>query len=117
MNNVTFRLNKDDKVVLLGDDIAKTTLLKILVGEMEPDEGSYKWGITTSQSYFPKDNSYYFDGVDKTLIDWLRQYSPEDESETFLRGFLGRMLFSGEDVFKKASVLSGEKKYVVCYPA
>lgn len=117
LNNVTFRLNKDDKVVLLGDDIAKTTLLKILVGEMEPDEGSYKWGITTSQSYFPKDNSYYFDGVDKTLIDWLRQYSPEDESETFLRGFLGRMLFSGEDVFKKASVLSGEKKYVVCYPA
>lgn len=77
---------------------------------MEPDEGSYKWGITTSQSYFPKDNSYYFDGVDKTLIDWLRQYSPEDESETFLRGFLGRMLFSGEDVFKKASVLSGGEK-------
>ena len=110
LNNVTFRLNKDDKVVLLGDDIAKTTLLKILVGEMEPDEGSYKWGITTSQSYFPKDNSYYFDGVDKTLIDWLRQYSPEDESETFLRGFLGRMLFSGEDVFKKASVLSGGEK-------
>ncbi|MFC0013657.1 MULTISPECIES: ABC-F family ATP-binding cassette domain-containing protein [Allobacillus] len=110
LDNVTFRLNKDDKVVLLGDDIAKTTLLKILVGEMEPDEGSYKWGITTSQSYFPKDNSYYFDGVDKTLIDWLRQYSPEDESETFLRGFLGRMLFSGEEVFKKASVLSGGEK-------
>ena len=110
LDNVTFRLNKDDKVVLLGDDVAKTTLMKILAGEMEPDEGSYKWGITTSQAYFPKDNSVYFEGVDKTLIDWLRQYSPEDESETFLRGFLGRMLFSGEEVFKKASVLSGGEK-------
>ena len=78
---------------------------------MEPDEGSYKWGVTTSLSYFPKDNSEFFDGVDMNLVDWLRQYAPEDEqTETFLRGFLGRMLFSGEEVKKKASVLSGGEK-------
>ncbi|WP_017185149.1 ABC-F family ATP-binding cassette domain-containing protein [Alkalibacillus haloalkaliphilus] len=110
LNNVTFRMNKDDKVVLLGDDVAKTTLIQILMGEMEPDEGTFKWGVTTSQSYFPKDNTEFFEGNDKNLIDWLRQYSPEDESETFLRGFLGRMLFSGDEVFKKASVLSGGEK-------
>ncbi|WP_425427839.1 ABC-F family ATP-binding cassette domain-containing protein [Tenuibacillus multivorans] len=110
LNNVTFRMNKDDKVALLGDDLAVTTLMKILMGEMEPDEGTYKWGVTTSQSYFPKDNSAFFDGSDLNLIDWLRQYSPEDETDTFVRGFLGRMLFSGDDVFKKASVLSGGEK-------
>ncbi|MDT3983432.1 ATP-binding cassette domain-containing protein, partial [Staphylococcus ureilyticus] len=87
------------------------TLLKILAGEMDPDEGSVKWGVTTSRSYFPKDNSDYFEGVDMNLVDWLRQYAPEDEqTETFLRGFLGRMLFSGEEVKKKASVLSGGEK-------
>ncbi|WP_449305992.1 ABC-F family ATP-binding cassette domain-containing protein [Piscibacillus salipiscarius] len=110
LNNVTFRLEKDDKVALLGDDFAVTTLMKILMGEMEPDEGEYKWGVTTSQSYFPKDNSEFFEGSDKNLINWLRQYAPEDETETFMRSFLGRMLFSGDDVFKKASVLSGGEK-------
>ncbi|WP_188206627.1 ABC-F family ATP-binding cassette domain-containing protein [Alkalibacillus aidingensis] len=110
LDNVTFRLNKDDKVALMGDDVAKTTLMQILMGEIEPDEGSFKWGITTSQSYFPKDNSEFFEGNDKNLIEWLRKYSPEDESEKFLRGFLGRMLFSGDEVFKKPNVLSGGEK-------
>lgn len=111
LDNVSFIMNKDDKIALVGkDDIAKTTLLKILVGEMEPDAGTYKWGVTTSQSYFPKDNAKYFENGDLTLVDWLRQYSPEDETETFLRGFLGRMLFSGEQALKKANVLSGGEK-------
>src|SRR5699024_114897 len=111
LDNVSFVMNKDDKIAFVGqDDIAKTTLFKILMGEMEPDAGTYKWGITTSQSYFPKDNSAYFDGVDLTLVDWLRQYSAEDETETFLRSFLGRMLFSGEEALKKANVLSGGEK-------
>lgn len=111
LDKVNFILNPNDKVALVGrDDIANTTLLQIISGELEPDEGSYKWGITTSQSYFPKDNSEFFDGSDLTLVDWLRQYSPEDETETFLRGFLGRMLFSGEEAKKKANVLSGGEK-------
>lgn len=111
LDNVSFIMNKDDKIALIGpDDIAKTTLMQILMGEMEPDAGTYKWGVTTSQSYFPKDNSKYFEGVDLPLVDWLRQYSPEDETETFLRGFLGRMLFSGEEALKKANVLSGGEK-------
>lgn len=111
LDNVSFTMNKDDKIALIGqDDIAKTTLFKILMGEMEPDAGTYKWGVTTSQSYFPKDNAEYFEGVDLTLVDWLRQYSPEDETETFLRGFLGRMLFSGDEALKKANVLSGGEK-------
>ncbi|RWR08450.1 ATP-binding cassette domain-containing protein [Siminovitchia fortis] len=111
LDNISFTLNKDDKVVLLGkNEIAKTALLQILSGEMEPDSGSYKWGVTTSQSYFPKDNTEFFEGVELNLIDWLRQYSPQDETESFLRGFLGRMLFSGEEALKKASVLSGGEK-------
>ncbi|GGA63484.1 ABC-F family ATP-binding cassette domain-containing protein [Ornithinibacillus halotolerans] len=111
LDNVSFIMNKDDKIAFVGkNDIAKTTLFKILVGEMEPDSGTYKWGITTSQSYFPKDNSEFFKNGDLTLVDWLRQYSPEDETETFLRGFLGRMLFSGEEALKKANVLSGGEK-------
>ncbi|WP_342753319.1 ABC-F family ATP-binding cassette domain-containing protein [Shouchella clausii] len=111
LNNVSFRMNKDDKIALVGsNDVAKTTLFKILMGEIEPDEGTFKWGITTSQSYFPKDNSAFFEGNELNLVDWLRQYSPEDQSESFLRGFLGRMLFSGEEVLKKASVLSGGEK-------
>ena len=77
---------------------------------MEPDSGTYKWGVTTSQSYFPKDNTSYFENGELTLVDWLRQYSPNDQSESFLRGFLGRMLFSGEEVMKKANVLSGGEK-------
>src|SRR5699024_1034353 len=112
LDNISFTMNPNDKAVLIGDsEFAKSTLLKILAGEMEPDEGTDRWGVTTSQSYFPKDNSYYFEGVDTNLVDWLRQYAPEDEqTETFLRGFLGRMLFSGEEVKKKASVLSGGEK-------
>ncbi|WP_175991414.1 ABC-F family ATP-binding cassette domain-containing protein [Bacillus sp. Marseille-Q1617] len=111
LDNVSFIMNKEDKIALVGaDEIAKTTLFKILAGEMEPDSGSYKWGVTTSQAYFPKDNSEYFEGSEPSLVEWLRQYSPEDESETFLRGFLGRMLFSGEEVLKKPSVLSGGEK-------
>ncbi|MDO6655889.1 MULTISPECIES: ABC-F family ATP-binding cassette domain-containing protein [Bacillales] len=111
LDNVSFMLNKDDKVALVGrNEIANTALIKILMGEMEADSGTFKWGVTTSQAYFPKDNSDYFEGVDTNLVNWLRQYSPEDQSESFLRGFLGRMLFSGEEVLKKASVLSGGEK-------
>lgn len=111
LDNVTFSLNKTDKVAFVGrSDVAITTLFKIIMGEMEPDTGTVKWGVTTTQSYFPKDNSEYFEGSDKSILDWLRQFSPADESDTFLRGFLGRMLFSGEEVMKKASVLSGGEK-------
>jgi len=111
LDNLSFVMNKDDKIVLVGkNELAKTTLFKILMGEMEPDSGSFKWGITTSQAYFPKDNSEYFEGSDLSLVDWLRQFSPKDDSESFLRGFLGRMLFSGDEVLKKASVLSGGEK-------
>jgi ATPase subunit of ABC transporter with duplicated ATPase domains len=111
LNNVSFIMNKDDKIALVGqNDNAKTALFKILMGEMEADEGTFKWGVTTSQSYFPKDNSEFFEGNEQTLVDWLRQFSPQDESESFLRGFLGRMLFSGEEVMKKPSVLSGGEK-------
>ncbi|PTY81962.1 ABC-F family ATP-binding cassette domain-containing protein, partial [Heyndrickxia sporothermodurans] len=111
LDNISFIMNKDDKIALVGqNEVAKTTLFKILAGEMEPDSGSFKWGVTTSQSYFPKDNSSYFENGDLNLVDWLRQYSPNDQSESFLRGFLGRMLFSGEEVLKKANVLSGGEK-------
>ncbi|MBT2757076.1 ABC-F family ATP-binding cassette domain-containing protein [Mesobacillus foraminis] len=111
LDNISFIMNKDDKIALVGkNELAKTTLFKILMGEMEPDSGSFKWGVTTSQAYFPKDNSEYFEGSDLTLVDWLRQFSPKDDSESFLRGFLGRMLFSGDEVLKKASVLSGGEK-------
>ncbi|MFC4619166.1 ABC-F family ATP-binding cassette domain-containing protein [Camelliibacillus cellulosilyticus] len=111
LDNVSFIMNKGDKIALVGsNEIARTTLLKILMGELTPDEGSYKWGITTSQSYFPKDNAPYFENSSLNLVEWLRQFSPADESESFLRGFLGRMLFSGEEVLKKVSVLSGGEK-------
>ena len=111
LDNVSFTLNREDKVAFVGpNDIAKTTLFDILTGKLEADSGSYTWGITTTQSYFPKDNSEFFENSDLTLVEWLRQYSPEDETETFLRGFLGRMLFSGEEALKKASVLSGGEK-------
>ncbi|MFS0781613.1 ABC-F family ATP-binding cassette domain-containing protein [Bacillus sp. 1P06AnD] len=111
LNNINFIMNKGDKIAIVGrNELAKTTLFKILAGEMEADSGSYKWGVTTTQAYFPNDNSEYFEGCDLTLVDWLRQYSPQDDSESFLRGFLGRMLFSGEEVLKKASVLSGGEK-------
>ncbi|GEL03453.1 ABC-F family ATP-binding cassette domain-containing protein [Rummeliibacillus stabekisii] len=108
--DVRFSMNKEDKIILIGDALAKTALLKILAGEDENYEGSFKWGVTTSQSYFPLDNEDFFQGDEKTLVDWLRQFSPEDETETFLRGFLGRMLFSGEEVKKSPAVLSGGEK-------
>lgn len=111
LDHVSFTINKDDKVAFVGrNDIAHTTLFQILAGEIEPDAGEFYWGVTTSQSYFPKDNSAYFENNELSLIDWLRQFSPEDETETFLRSFLGRMLFSGEEALKKANVLSGGEK-------
>ena len=110
LKDVSFLVNKGDKIAFVGPDgLAKTTLFKILMGEMETDSGEYKWGITTTQAYLPKDNSSYFDNVDLSLVDWLRQYS-EDQDETFVRGFLGRMLFSGEESLKEAKVLSGGEK-------
>ena len=110
LNNISFTINTGDKVVILSNnDIAKTTLFQILAGEMEPDSGSYEWGMTTSQSYFPKDNSEYFENVDLSLIDWMRQFST-DQHEEYVRGFLGRMLFSGEEARKMAKVLSGGEK-------
>lgn len=111
LDNVSFILNRTDKVAFVGpNDIAKSTLFDILMGKIEPDAGTFSWGITTTQSYFPKDNSEFFENNDLTLVNWLRQYSSEDETETFLRGFLGRMLFSGEEALKKAKVLSGGEK-------
>ena len=111
LDNVSFTINRNEKVAFVGkDDLAKTTLFQILMGEIEPDSGVYHWGVTTSQAYFPKDNSSFFENSDLTLVDWLRQFSPEDQTETFLRSFLGRMLFSGEEALKKANVLSGGEK-------
>ncbi|MFD0942806.1 ABC-F family ATP-binding cassette domain-containing protein [Savagea faecisuis] len=110
LKDVRFTMGREDKIVLLGNPLAKSALLDIIAGEREADSGEYKWGVTTSQSYFPIDNEKYFNGPERTLVEWLRQYSPEDETETFLRGFLGRMLFSGEEVNKKPSVLSGGEK-------
>ncbi|XTR36564.1 ABC-F family ATP-binding cassette domain-containing protein [Paraclostridium tenue] len=109
LDNVTFRLDRDDKVAFLGDEIAITTLFNIIMGEDTPDSGDFKWGVTTSQSYLPKNHNKYFDGVEYSLVDWLRQYS-EEKSESFIRGFLGRMLFSGEEALKQAQVLSGGEK-------
>ncbi|MBP7913630.1 MAG: ABC-F family ATP-binding cassette domain-containing protein [Proteocatella sp.] len=110
LDNVSFRLTKDDKVVFMSkNEQAVTMLFKILTGEEEPDSGTFKWGVTTSVSYLPKDNNNYFEGLEINLVDWLRQYST-DKTETFIRGFLGRMLFSGEEVLKSASVLSGGEK-------
>jgi len=109
LDNVSFMVNKSDKIAFLGDGVAKTTLFKILMGEMEPDTGSFKWGITTSQAYFPQDNSEFFNDCELNLVDWLRQFS-EEKAESFIRGFLGRMLFSGEEALKQASVLSGGEK-------
>ena len=109
LDNVSFIVNHDDKIAFVGaDELAKTTLFKILAGELEPDEGTYKWGITTSQAYFPKDNTEIFD-CDDTITEWLMPFSPEKDV-TYVRGFLGRMLFAGEDGVKKVRVLSGGEK-------
>ncbi|CDC36623.1 MAG TPA: ATP-binding cassette domain-containing protein [Lachnospiraceae bacterium] len=109
LDNVSFIVNHDDKIAFVGaDELAKTTLFKILAGELEPDAGTYKWGITTSQAYFPKDNTEIFD-CDDTITEWLMPFSPEKDV-TYVRGFLGRMLFAGEDGVKKVRVLSGGEK-------
>ncbi len=109
LDDISFILGREDKAALVGpNERAKTVLFKILSGEMEPDGGSYKWGLTTSQAYFPKDNSAEFDN-DDTIVEWLTQYSPEKDV-TYVRGFLGRMLFAGEDGVKKVKVLSGGEK-------
>ena len=114
LDSVSFRVNKGDKIAFVGEDeIAKTTLFKILMEELEPDEGTFKWGTTITTSYFPLDNSAFFNGCDLNLVDWLGQYTAdnaEEGTESFKRSFLGRMLFSGDDVFKPVKVLSGGEK-------
>ncbi|CAM2963327.1 ATP-binding cassette domain-containing protein [Hathewaya histolytica] len=109
LNNVSFTVGKNDKIAFIGDELSISTLFKIIAGEMEPDSGEYKWGVTITKAYLPKDNSEYFNDVDLNLVDWLRQYS-EEKSESYLRGFLGRMLFSGEEPLKEVKVLSGGEK-------
>lgn len=109
LDNVSFRLDREDKVAFMGDEIAITTLFNILMGVEEADAGTFKWGVTTSQSYLPKNHNEFFDGCEYSLVDWLRQFS-EEKSESFIRGFLGRMLFSGEEALKQAHVLSGGEK-------
>jgi ATPase subunit of ABC transporter with duplicated ATPase domains len=108
LNNVSFKVLKDDKIAFIGNEIAITTLFKILMDEVSADNGQINWGITTSKSYFPKDNTKYFE-EEKNLVEWLMEYSPE-KTETFVRGFLGRMLFSGEEALKNANVISGGEK-------
>ena len=114
LDNVSFRVNRGDKIAFVGEDeIAKTTLFKILMEELEPDEGTFKWGTTITTSYFPLDNSAFFNDCDLNLLDWLAQYTgdtAEESTESFKRSFLGRMLFSGDDVFKPVKVLSGGEK-------
>ena len=110
LDNVSFIVNRGDKIVFLGkNELAKTTLLQILMEEIKPDSGTFKWGVTTTRAYLPKDNSEYFNDRELNLIDWLRQYSKEP-SEQFIRGFLGKMLFSGEEALKMVKVLSGGEK-------
>jgi len=110
LKDISFRVKKGDKIAFLGkNDVAKTALFDILAGDMEPDSGSFNWGVTITQSYFPADNSKHFDSGELTLIDWLRQYS-DDQDEYFIRGFLGKMLFGKEDALKKTNVLSGGER-------
>jgi len=109
LDNLSFTINKGEKAAFIGDEIAVTTLLQILAGELEADAGEFEFGVTMTTAYFPKDNTEFFNGVDLSLVDWLRQYST-DQTESFIRGFLGRMLFSGEEALKKARVLSGGEK-------
>ncbi|MDD2218256.1 MAG: ATP-binding cassette domain-containing protein, partial [Eubacteriales bacterium] len=110
LNNISLRMNKGDKIAFVGEnEIANTTLFKILMEDLEPDEGSFKWGVSTSRSYLPLDNSTFFNECGLNLVQWLGQFTQET-TETFMRGFLGRMLFSGDDVFKPVKVLSGGEK-------
>ncbi len=109
LNDISFRVDAGDKIAFIGDEIAITSLFEIITGNLEADSGEYKWGVTISHSYFPKDNSDFFEDVDLSLIDWMRQYSA-DQSEIYIRGFLGRMLFSGDEALKSAKVLSGGEK-------
>ena len=109
LDNISFIVNRTDKIALVGpNELAKTTLMQIISGEMEPDSGDYKWGVTTSQSYFPKDNTKEFSSED-TIVEWLTQYSPDKDTQ-FVRGYLGRMLFKGDDGLKKVNVLSGGER-------
>ena len=111
LNNVSFTLSRADKVAFIGEsEQAITMLFKILMEEEQPDEGTFKWGVSTSTFYFPVDNAVYFNDCDLSILDWIRQYSKTDETETYLRGFLGRMLFSGDDIYKPVKVLSGGEK-------
>lgn len=110
LNNISFSISPKQKIAFVGDDVAITTLFKILEGEETPDSGTVQWGVTTSQSYFPRDNASYFNESDLTLVEWLRQFAVKDEYDQDLRGWLGRMLFSGEEALKKANVLSGGEK-------
>ena len=110
LDKISFIMGRNDKIAFIGlNEIAITTMFKILSGETEPDEGEIKWGVSTTQAYFPKDNSEFFDGVDLNLMDWMRQFS-EDKRESYLRTFLGRMIFTGDDVYKPVKVLSGGEK-------
>ena len=109
LKDVSFLVTKGQKIALVGNEQAQTALFRILAEEIQPDSGTVKWGVTISTSYFPKDNSRFFDGCDLTMMQWFAQYSPE-QLETYMRGFLGRMLFSGDDVYTPVSVLSGGEK-------
>lgn len=110
LSNVSFIMGREDKITVIGaNELAVTALFQILAGEMEPDEGEVKWGVSTTQAYFPKDNSPFFEGCDLDIMDWMRQFSV-DKRESYLRTFLGRMLFSGDEAYKKVSVLSGGEK-------
>ncbi len=107
--NISFTAMKGDKIALLGDELAITNFFKVLMEEAEADSGSFKWGVSITKSYFPKDNIEYFEGCHESILDWMRRYS-KDQTETYLRGFLGRMLFSGDSIFKEVNVLSGGEK-------
>ena len=109
--DLTLTVNKGDKIAFVGaNSLAKTTLFKILAGELEPDKGNFRWGVTMSNAYFPKENNTYFENMDIDLVGWLRQYAPPKEHESFVRGFLGKMLFAGDEALKKISVLSGGER-------
>jgi len=110
LDKISFIMGRDDKIAFIGEnENAITAMLKILAGELEPDEGEVKWGVSTTQAYMPKDNTEFFEGSEVELIDWIRQFS-EDKRESYVRTFLGRMLFTGDDVYKQVRVLSGGEK-------